>query len=179
MFIAKQLKDKNVCEYLLYMWQIEDTIRAFAADKEAIKEQYVSRFQYDEEQQRLEAQWLSDLTDMMRQEGVMQTGHLQMNKGTLILLTDRHNELLADEDERQYAAAYYRALPFIVELRAKARGQKDQATEEKPELEACFDALYGVMMLRLQKKEISKETETAIAHISHLLALLAQKYKQE
>ena len=179
MFIAKQLKDKNVCEYLLYMWQVEDTIRAFGADIEAIKAQYISRFQFEPEQERLETQWMSDLIDMMRQEGVMQSGHLQMNKGTLILLTDRHNELLSDEDERAYAAAYYRALPFIVELRAKARNTNDQQTEEKPELEACFDALYGVMMLRLQKKEISKETQTALAHISHLLALLAEKYKQQ
>ena len=29
MFIADQLRKKNIAEYLLYMWQVEDTIRAF------------------------------------------------------------------------------------------------------------------------------------------------------
>ena len=29
MFVANELRKKNIAEYLLYMWQIEDTIRAF------------------------------------------------------------------------------------------------------------------------------------------------------
>ena len=50
MFIAKELKDKNICEYLLYMWQIEDTIRAYQLDLDRIKAEYVSRFQYPDAQ---------------------------------------------------------------------------------------------------------------------------------
>ena len=34
-------------------------------------------------------------------------------------------------------------------------------------------------MLRLQKKEISPETEKAIHQISQFLALLSEKYKQD
>ena len=29
MKIARQLKDNNIAEYLLYMWQLEDTLRAY------------------------------------------------------------------------------------------------------------------------------------------------------
>ena len=29
MFIANELRKTNIAEYLLYMWQVEDTIRAF------------------------------------------------------------------------------------------------------------------------------------------------------
>ena len=60
--------------------------------------------------------------------------------------------------------------PFIVELRAKG-GDKDV-----PELETCFDAMYGVLMLKLQKKEISEETMKAVKAISDLLAMLAGYY---
>ncbi len=165
MFIAKQLKDKNVCEYLLYMWQIEDTIRAYGHDLDRIKAEYVSRFQYPDEQRVEEEKWFSYLIDMMREEGVMEHGHLQMNKGTLSLLTDKHLELLADSKQTAYTAAYYRALPFIVELRA--HGDKD-----KPELETCLEALYGVMMLRLQKREVSEGTQKAVKHIGEMLRLL-------
>ncbi|RKW59613.1 MAG: DUF4924 family protein, partial [Prevotella sp.] len=28
MYIAKQLREKSIAEYILYMWQIEDLIRA-------------------------------------------------------------------------------------------------------------------------------------------------------
>lgn len=168
MFIAKELKEKNVCEYLLYMWQVEDTIRAYGFDLDRIKTEYVSRFQYPEEQRKEEEKWFGYLIDMMREEGVMEKGHLQMNKGTLSLFTDKHRELLDDPKQTEYNAAYYRALPFIVELRS--HGDK-----EKPELETCLEALYGVMMLRLQKKEVSEGTQKAIKHISEMLAMLTKQ----
>ena len=34
MYIAEQLKKKSVAEYLLYMWQVEDTLRAYGLDAE-------------------------------------------------------------------------------------------------------------------------------------------------
>lgn len=173
MKIAKQLKDTNIAEYLLYMWQLEDTLRAYGCDGERVEHEYVSRFEYSDQERREEAQWLADLCAMMREEGVMQQGHLQMNKGTLSLLTDLHLQLLQSPKHPFYSAAYYKALPFIVELRAKS-GHTDA-----PELENCFEALYGVMLLRLQKKEISKETQSAIAAITHLIALLADAWKKD
>ena len=168
MFIAKELKDKNICEYLLYMWQIEDTIRAYQLDLDRIKAEYVSRFQYPDAQREEEEKWFGYLIDMMREEGVAEKGHLQMNRGTLELLTDKHLEMLHDKEQMAYSAAYYRALPYIVELRA--HGDKD-----KPELETCLEALYGVMMLRLQKKEVSEGTQKAVKAISEMLAMLAKK----
>ena len=68
-----------------------------------------------------------------------------------------------------YNAAYYKALPFIVELRNK--GDK-----EVNEIETCLDALYGIMMLRLQKKEITPETANAIKEITTLVGLLSDYY---
>ena len=36
MFTAEQLRKQNIAEYLLYMWQIEDLIRANALAEENI-----------------------------------------------------------------------------------------------------------------------------------------------
>jgi len=155
------------------MWQLEDTLRAYGCDADRLRDEYVAHFDLTDEERRSESQWLADLCTMMREEGVVEKGHLQMNKGTLSLLTDLHLELLANPKVPFYSAAYYKALPFIVELRARS-GHTDV-----PELENCFEALYGVMMLRLQKKPISKETQEAITHITHLLALLAEEWKKE
>ena len=44
------------------------------------------------------------------------------------------------------------------------------------EIETCLDALYGVMMLRLQKKEITPETERAIKEITVFIGLLSDYY---
>lgn len=155
------------------MWQLEDTLRAYGCDADRLRDEYVSRFDLADEERREEAQWLSDLCSMMREEGVLESGHLQMNKGTLSLMTDLHLQLLQSPKHPFYSAAYYKALPFIVELRAKS-GHTDA-----PELENCFEALYGVMLLRLQKKPVSKETQEAVTHISHLLAMLADAWRKE
>ncbi|MBE6254903.1 MAG: DUF4924 family protein [Prevotella sp.] len=173
MKIARELRDTNIAEYLLYMWQLEDTLRAYGCDADRVRKEYVSRFSDDDDERDREALWLENLCTMMKEEGVTQSGHLQMNKGTLSLLTDLHLELLQSPKQPFYSAAYYKALPFIVELRARS-GHKDA-----PELETCFEALYGVMLLRLQHKEISKETQEALSHITHLIALLADAWNKE
>ncbi len=170
MFVAKQLKDQNICEYLLYMWQVEDILRAYGLDDERIANEYVVRF--PEEQRKDEAQWMSDLIVMMREEGCQQNGHLQMNKGTMLLLSDLHRQLLRSPKHPFYNATYGRVLPHIVELRRRGDTEKD-------ELEVCFDALYGVMLLRLQKKEVSKETLGAVQHITQLLVMLSEAYKKD
>ena len=44
MFISKQLKQQNIAEYLIYMWQVEDLIRAHGCDLERIRESLVARY---------------------------------------------------------------------------------------------------------------------------------------
>ena len=173
MKIAKQLRDSNIAEYLLYMWQLEDTLRAYGCDADRLAEDYVPRFGLTPDESRREAQWLADLCTMMREEGTTERGHLQMNRGTLAMLTDLHLQLLDSTKQPFYSAAYYKALPFIVELRSKSGRQN------MPELENCFEALYGTMLLRLQQRPVSAETQEALAHISHLLALLADAWKTD
>lgn len=104
---------------------------------------------------------------------MVEKGHLQINNNVLINLTELHRKLLDSPQFPFYSGAYYKALPFIVELRAK----NGQANE--PELQTCFEALYGVMLLRLQQKTISTETAKALESISSLLSLLANYYDKE
>ncbi len=174
MFISKQLKQKNIAEYLIYMWQVEDLIRANGCDLERVKQCVVNRYTSLSDEQNDElSQWYEDLIEMMRREEVMQQGHLQINKNIIVWLTDLHLQLLASSKFPYYNAAYYKALPFIVELRTKG------ADKDKPELETCFDALYGILLLRLQKKEIGEETKKAQEAITTLLSMLSTYYIQD
>ena len=45
------------------------------------------------------------------------------------------------------------------------------------ELELCFELLYGVMLLRLQKKEVSEETLAAAKDVSTFLGQLSDYWK--
>lgn len=173
MLIARKLKEENISEYLLYMWQVEDLIRTNGLDIDKIETSIVSRFDQPENVKAEIKEWYVNLIDMMRREGVTEKGHLIINKNVIADLTDLHNRLLKSPEQTDYSDAYYKTLPFIVELRAKS------PDKDIPELETCFAALYGYLLMRLQKKEVSGETQAAISQISSLLRLLSQKYKTE
>ena len=53
------LKKNNIAEYILYLWQIEDYLRAFPQQAESNQE-------------------LHDLYNMMHQENITDIGHLQL-----------------------------------------------------------------------------------------------------
>ena len=125
MYIASQKRKENIAEYLLYMWQIEDIIRANSLDLDKIRANVIDRYQGLTDAQKEEmAQWYESLIDMMRREGVEKKGHLQLNKNVIIQLADLHRALLADPRFADYTAEFYRTLPYIVELRAKAGEDK-------------------------------------------------------
>lgn len=172
MFIAQELRKKSIAEYLLYMWQVEDLIRAYGCSLSAIKNNYISRFDYSDEQKEEMTDWYGDLIRMINQEGKREKGHLQINAILVDDLTDLHARLLQSPHFPFYNAEYYKVLPFIVELRGKGG-------KEYSEIETCLNALYGTMMLRLQKKEISPETEHAVKEITTFIGMLSDYYLKD
>ena len=172
MYIAQELRKKSIAEYLLYMWQVEDLIRAYGCSLTRIRHEYIDRFQYTDEQKEEEIDWFGNLVRMMNEEGCREKGHLQINKIIVQDMTDLHNQLLQSPKFPFYNAEYYKVLPFIVELRNK--GDK-----EVNEIETCLDALYGVMLLRLQKKTISPDTEHAIKEITTFIGMLSDYYQKD
>ena len=174
MTTASIKKRENIAEYLLYMWQIEDLIRAYRLDIDSIQTGIIDRYTSLSDTERSEMRgWYESLIDMMRRENVTEAGHLQLNRNVLGELQELHGRLLKNPKFAPYAAEYYYTLPFIVEIRAKA------GENRKNELESCFDALYGILMLRLQGKEISEETTLAAKQISRFLGMLAGYYKKD
>lgn len=170
MFISQQLRKKSIAEYVLYMWQVEDLIRAYGCSLSRIKNEYVSQFSdYTDEQRSELLDWYGDLIRMINQEGKREKGHLQINQIVVQDVSDLHAQLLQSSKFPFYNAEYYKVLPFIVELRN--RGSKDVG-----EIETCLNALYGTMMLRLQKKPISPETAHAVKEITTFIGMLSDYY---
>ena len=169
MFIAQQIRKKSIAEYLLYMWQIEDLIRAYGCSLARIRKEYISKFDYTDEQKDEEADWFGNLIRMMNEEGKREKGHLNINAVVLQDLNDLHYQLLESNHFPFYNAEYYKVLPYIVELRNKGN-------REVSEIETCLNALYGIMLLRMENKEISPETEHAISEITTFIGMLSDYY---
>ncbi|MBP3228452.1 MAG: DUF4924 family protein [Bacteroidaceae bacterium] len=170
MLIATRLREANRAEYLLYMWQVEDLIRAYGGDMARLEADYLSRFNVSDEQREAMRRWYADLCEMMRSEGRLQSGHLQINRNTLEGLCELHAALLAREDFPYYRQLYQRTLPALVALRAKGAGS------DEPELQTMLTALYGTMLLRMQGKAVSESTAEATRTFSDLLAQLSDYF---
>lgn len=155
------------------MWQVEDIIRAYDCSLTRIRKEYIDQFQYTDEQKEDETDWFGDLVRMMNGEGLRKGGHLQINRVVMQQLEELHAYLLESNNFPFYTAEYYRVLPFIVELRNHG------ANKEEHELETCFNALYGTMMLRLQKKEITPETQHAIKEITTFIGMLSDYFQKD
>ena len=171
MFVAQQKKEENIAEYLLYMWQLEDILRAYNFDIEKVEQVLIDPTNNSVEKKQEARDWYVQLIQLMKLENIEIEGHLEINKSLLSELNELHLQLIKDANEKEYIETYYKTLSFIVELRAKSK------VKEVSEIGTCFTALYGFLLLKLQKKEISKDTVSAISQIATLLRLLSERYK--
>ena len=142
-------KRENIAEYILYLWQLEDYLRAFPEQANANTE-------------------LLDISDMMHAEGIMRGGHLQIAQNALSELEDLHDELL--DTEAPYRAVMIHLQPSLNLLKSKTD------RPEMSDVEACLVLLYQVMMLRLQQKELNPETEVVVKDATQLLRFLSKTY---
>ena len=145
MFVQEDLRNKNIAEYLLYMWQVEDMIRAAGLDSDRLYQVVIKDSGRSEADCQKWKQWYQDLIDMMHAEGKTQQGHLQINENVLMLLEDLHSRLLESHKQAEYKDLYYKALPFIVEFRAKNH------EEQNNELRDCFNMLCGCSRYRVNR----------------------------
>lgn len=172
MFIAQKLRKENISEYLLYMWQIEDLLRAFNLDIDLINKQIVEPYPISAEEKKTLYEWYESLIFMIRMENLQQTGHLQINKNTLAQLNDLHAELLKSNIDPLYNAKFYHILPLINRLR------QQQTNTDLSDVEICFNFQYAIMLLRMKKAEITPETTQAQTEIAAFLMMLSKNYSK-
>lgn len=166
MLIAKQKRKENIAEYILYMWQLEDILRAYSFNID----QLVSQFSYPQHTLSDISRWYSELALAMKNEGIEQSGHLMQLKELVQDLSTLNIKLLQKKEEKEYYDIFSEALPYISDIINKSDNTL------KNEIDACFTGLYGYMMLKLQKKEISEQTHKAMQTFSTLLARLSFKF---
>ena len=142
-------KRENIAEYILYLWQIEDYLRAFPEQAEANAE-------------------LHEIHEMMHREGITDSGHLRLAQNALQEMEQVHAELL--DQEAQYRAMIIRVQPALNILKSKT----DRPTMS--DVEACLILLYQIMMLRLQHKPVSEETAAVQQQATRLLQIISRAY---
>jgi hypothetical protein len=173
MIVSQQKRAENIAEYILYMWQIEDLIRAYNFDFERIKHDLADQYQVDTSGKKDIRLWYEGLIESMKSEQITQSGHLAFLIGLIDDLNDFHFRLIDSPHHSDYMVLYEDAIINIGDFRKK------MAVKEKiSDMEVCLTVLYGFMLMKMKKKVISEDTSEAIETIRKLVALLSQKYKE-
>jgi hypothetical protein len=172
MLIAQKKIKENIAEYILYMYQIEDVIRAYKFDLDAILENYVKPQLPDESFVSQYSKWYSGLINNMISQRIEKSGHLHEINEVMIEISYLHTTLINIVKDEKYKALFENALPNLNDFKEKSN------LKDKNDIELAFHALYMKLLLRLQKKEISAESEEAFDTMRILLAYLARAYHQ-
>jgi hypothetical protein len=172
MLIANQKRQENIAEYILYMWQIEDIIRACNFDINLIEQRIISQYSGSARTMNNVKEWYVDLILMMHEEHIKTSGHLRMVMDYIEELQKLHYNLIHIIKNQKYLEQYYIAIPNIRDFEKRLNGKTSG------EIETCLSGVYALLLLRLQKKEVSKETLDAMHTFSNLLALLSAIFKK-
>lgn len=169
MLIAQQKLRENIAEYVLYMFQIEDVVRACNLDIELLMDSYVIPQLPDPSLENDYRKWYSDIIRQMKLQRLEKTGHMHELREILVELSYLHTTML-NLTNNPYKQIFEKALPLINEFKEKSN------LKDKNEVEVCFTGLYMKLLLKLQKKEISEATEEAFEAMRSVLANLAKAY---
>lgn len=172
MLIAQQKQHENIAEYILYMYQIEDVIRSFQLDLDRIMSEYVAKQIPNPSFTEAYRTWYADLIRQMKSQRIEEKGHLFLIQEVLIEISYLHNTLLNLMNDQKYRDLYERAIEHIEAFREKSN------LKDRNHIEIVFHALYMKLLLRLQRKEISAETEEAFDAMRIMAAYLSRAYHQ-
>ncbi len=173
MIIAQNKRKNDIAGYVLYMWQIEDLIRAARLDMRTIESTIISRYEQPDEVKRELYHWYDNLVEMMKLEKKERSGHLQVVVNTVNDMHQLHLRLMQEPDEVAYKHLFMKASPLIRELSDKMQPPPDNDTE------LMLAALYNAFAIKLKGEELTPETAEALKHFGSSLSMLSKKYREE
>ena len=154
MDIAQAKRRENIAEYILYLWQLEDLLRALQFSPEAIFSTLIApRKDIAEEQKHVYLLWYMDIANLLHQEGKDEKGHLEHTLHLIGDLHDLHLQLMKLSVGEHYRQTYAKLEPELPRLRAVVGNPGMNDTE------LCFRALYAAMLYRI-KGEGDKQAVT-------------------
>lgn len=168
MDIAKTKRRENIAEYILYLWQLEDLLRALQFSPEAIHSTLIApRKDIAEEQKPIFLMWYLDIATLLRQEGKEEKGHLEHTLHLIQELHDLHLQLMKLPVGAHYRTTYARLEPELPRLRELVGNPGMSDTE------LCFRALYAAMLYRIKGEGGKGAVADTLEFVSPTIAELA------
>ncbi len=171
MDIAQQKRKENIAEYILYLWQLEDLLRALQFSPEAVYATLVKPRNLDPQQEQLLLAWYMDIAALLEQEGKEKSGHLDHTLHLISDLHDLHLRLMKQQDKDVMYGQRYTVLTQYLPTLRSLLGKESEMSDT----ELCFRALYAAMLYRIKGQGESVVADT-LEVISPFIATLTDYF---
>ena len=94
MIIAQEKRKTNIAEFILYMWQVEDLIRASEFDLDRVDEIVIRKFDLPRETLDEIRTWYANMITLMAEEKLVEKGHMSFLNKLIRELNDLHLRML-------------------------------------------------------------------------------------
>jgi flagellin-specific chaperone FliS len=169
MDIARQKREENIAEYILYIWQLEDLLRALGFDPRTVFETLVAPREATDEWKLKALEWYMEIAGLLQKEGKAEGGHLDHTLHLIGEMNDLHLMLMEQPVGRRYRELFARLAPALPAVR-KTLGREDIS-----DIELAFRALYAAMLYRMKGAK-AESTGEVLELASPVVALLADMY---
>ncbi len=169
MDIAQAKRHENIAEYILYLWQLEDLLRALQFSPEAVYSQLVVPRNLPEEQKTKFLTWYMDIANLLMREGKEESGHIEHTMHLIDDMNNLHLQLMKLPIGEHYRSTFACLEPSLPALRGIIG--KDMS-----DIELCFRALYAAMLYRIKGDGGKSAISDTIDLISPVIAELAALY---
>lgn len=171
MYIAQAKRKENIAEYILYLWQLEDLLRAMDFNAENIYANLIIPSGGDAKQQSAQLTWYLDMIDIMRREDILKSGHMEHTMHLIGELQELHEQLLKLPTGEEYRKLYSRVAPELAALRSSL------GKENVSDVELFFRSLYAVVLYRIKGDEQHSNTVAGVIElISPVVAELSRVF---
>jgi sulfur relay (sulfurtransferase) DsrC/TusE family protein len=167
--LAEKKKKENIVEYILYMYRMEDLLRAYRFSMDDIDQYFLAHAKISKKEKTASHQWLENMAMKMEKHGVKKEGHLPSTQRYVDALAKIHWELV--KSDRHYFRIYQKAKPVVMDF-IMAAGNKNPGHE----VQVFVNGLYGLLLSRLNGKQVSPEMSKAAEIFGEALGYLSLVY---
>ncbi len=168
MTLSEKKKKEHIVEYILFLWQIEDLIRASSFTPEILERWAEETAEREGTNPEEEEDWIVSIAKEMRSQGKEESGHVSTVNEPVIELAHLHEMLLGPLEDLRYKDAFEASNTMLQDLAAKQKEDVNHPVEQ------LLIGLYGWMLLRMRKQAISPESESGFVALRNWANELAK-----